>query len=61
MNHFISEEEISIEWEQGHWLESEGHHHLFVVTGDGSDGKKYIGTGKYFAAELEDVEDIQLN
>lgn len=61
MKHFISGEEITIEWEQGQWLESEGRHHMYVVTGDGSDGKHYIGTGKYFAGELEDVEDVDLN
>lgn len=58
LQHFISNEEITIYWERGEWLSSEDRQHSYIMHGEGNDGKKYIGTGVYCCGELQEVIDI---
>ena len=61
MNHFISEEEINIEWDRTQLIDNHGSGcSEWIVEGEGSDGKKYTGTCQYQSDQLISVDEIEL-
>lgn len=51
--------EVEVDWEIGDYLDSDAGEKYYIASGEGTDGKWYSGSARFFRDELIDIQDIE--